>query len=50
MDAALTAAGIANVSFRYGAADAKVRAFNEVMGEAADKASADLLFHGQAPK
>jgi FMN phosphatase YigB (HAD superfamily) len=50
VDAALTAAGIPCVSFRYGAADAKVRAFNEVMGEAGDKTSADLLFHGRSGK
>lgn len=49
VDAALTAAGIPCVSFRYGAADAKVRAFNEVMGEAGDKAGAELLFHGRGP-
>lgn len=50
VDAALAAAGIPSVSFRYGAADAKVRAFNEVMAEAADTASADLLFHGRSAK
>ena len=49
MDAALTSAGIPSVSFRYGAADAKVRAFNEVMSESADKAGAELLFHGRLP-
>lgn len=50
MDAALTAAGVPVIAFRYGAADAKVRAFNEVMGEAGDKPSADLLFHGRSAK
>ena len=50
VDAALTAAGIPSVSFRYGATDAKVRAFNEVMGEAGDKAAAELLFHGRTGK
>lgn len=50
VDAALTAAGIPSVSFRYGAADAKVRAFNAVMAEAGDKANAELLFHGRLPK
>ncbi len=50
VDAALTAAGIPSVSFRYGATDAKVRAFNEVMSEAGDKASAELLFHGRSSK
>ena len=50
VDAALTAAGIPSVSFRYGAADAKVRAFNEVMSEAGDKPNADLLFHGRTQK
>jgi FMN phosphatase YigB (HAD superfamily) len=50
VDAALTAAGIPSVSFRYGAADAKVRAFNEVMDEAGDKANADLLFNGRLSK
>jgi len=50
VDAALTAAGIPSVSFRYGAADAKVRAFNEVMSEAGDKPNADLLFHGRSQK
>lgn len=50
VDAALTAAGIPSVSFRYGAADAKVRAFNEVMSEAGDKASAALLFYGREPE
>lgn len=49
VDAALTAAGIASVSFRYGAADAKVRSFNEIMSEATDKSSAELLFHGRLP-
>ena len=46
VDAALTAAGIPSVSFRYGAADAKVRAFNEVTGEADTLRKACLLFHG----
>jgi hypothetical protein len=49
VDAALGAAGIPVVAFRYGAADAKVRAFNEVMGEATEAASAALLFHGRLP-
>ena len=49
VDAALAAAGIPAVAFRYGAADARVRAFNEVMDEAADPASAALLFHGRLP-
>jgi len=48
VDAALTAAGIPSVTFRYGAADAKVRAFNEVMSEADTPQSAGLLFHGRA--
>lgn len=47
VDAAMTAVGIPCVSFRYGAADEKVRAFNEVMSEASDKASAEMLFHGR---
>lgn len=47
VDEALTAAGIATVSFRYGAADAKVRAFNEVMSEASDARNAELLFYGR---
>lgn len=47
VDAALTGAGIPCVAFRYGAADEKVRAFKEVVSEAADKASAELLFHGR---
>ena len=46
VDAALTAAGIPVVALRYGAADAKVRAFNEVMAEADTPGSAELLFHG----
>jgi len=50
VDAALSAAGIKCVAFRYGAADAKVRAFNDVTAEASDKASADLLFHGRSGK
>ncbi len=50
VDAALAAAGIPSVSFRYGAADAKVRAFNDVMSEAAAAADAELLFHGRLPK
>lgn len=50
VDAALTAAGVPVLCFRYGATDAKVRAFNEVIGEAGDKANADLLFHGRAAK
>ncbi len=50
VDAALTAAGIPGVSFRYGAADAKVRAFNEVMAEAGDVPASELLFHGRLPK
>ncbi len=47
VDAALTAAGIPCVAFRYGAADEKVRAFKEVMSEASDARSAALLFHGR---
>lgn len=47
VDAALRAAGIKSTAFRYGAADAKVKAFNEVMAEADSRASADLLFHGR---
>ena len=49
VDAALAAAGIPAFAFRYGAMDARVRAFNEVMAEAADPAGAALLFHGQLP-
>jgi len=49
VDAALTAAGIPCVAFRYGAADEKVRAFKEVMSEADEKAGAELLFHGREP-
>lgn len=49
VDAALTAAGIPCVSFRYGAADEKVRAFKEVMSEASDARSAAMLFHGREP-
>lgn len=47
VDAALTAAGIPCVAFRYGAADEKVRAFKEVMSEAETKAGAEMLFHGR---
>jgi FMN phosphatase YigB (HAD superfamily) len=47
VDAAMTAVGIPCVAYRYGAADEKVRAFNEVMSEASDKASAEMLFHGR---
>ncbi|MBI2385236.1 MAG: DUF2608 domain-containing protein [Elusimicrobia bacterium] len=47
VDAAMTAVGIPCVAFRYGAADEKVRAFKEVMSEASDKASAEMLFHGR---
>lgn len=47
VDAALAKARIPAVSFRYGAADAKVAAFNEVMGEAKSRAEAELLFHGR---
>ena len=47
VDAALSAAGIPATVFRYGAEDARVRAFNEVMQEAADPAGAALLFHGR---
>lgn len=47
VDAALTAAKIPSVSFRYGAADAKVAAFNRIMGEAKSRADAELLFHGR---
>ncbi len=53
VDAALTAAGIPCVAFRYGAADAKVRAFNDVMAEADTAENAEALFHGRlapAPK
>jgi len=50
VDAALTDARIPSVSFRYGAADSKVRAFNEVMSEAGDRTSAELLFQGRPPK
>lgn len=50
VDAALAAAGIPGVSFRYGAADAKVRAFNEVMAEAGDTTASELLFHGRLSK
>ncbi len=49
VDAALTAAGIPVVAFRYGATDAKVKAFNEVMAEAATAESAAALFHGRLP-
>lgn len=49
VDAVMTAAGIPCVAFRYGAADEKVRAFKEVMSEAADARSAALLFHGREP-
>lgn len=48
VDAALTAAGVPVLCFRYGATDAKVAAFNEVTGEALDKASEELLFHGRS--
>lgn len=48
VDAALAAAGIPAVSFRYGAADAKVKAFNDVMGEADTADAAGLLFHGRS--
>ncbi|MDX6770384.1 MAG: DUF2608 domain-containing protein [Elusimicrobiota bacterium] len=47
VDAALTAAGIPCVAFRYGATDAKVRAFNEVMAEADTAENAEALFHGR---
>lgn len=47
VDAALTAAGIPSVSFRYGATDEKVRAFNEVTGEAVTWEDACALFHGR---
>lgn len=47
VDAAMTAAGIPCVAFRYGASDEKVRAFKEVMSEASDARSAALLFHGR---
>lgn len=47
VDAALRAAGIKTTTFRYGAADAKVKAFNDVMAEADNRAAADLLFHGR---
>lgn len=47
VDAALTAAGIPVASFRYGAADAKVAAFNAVMGEADTAEKAELLFKGK---
>jgi phosphoserine phosphatase len=50
VDAALSAAKIPSVCFRYGAADAKVAAFNEVMGEAKSRAEAELLFHGREVK
>lgn len=49
VDAALTKAGIPVVAFRYGATDAKVKAFNEVMAEAATAESAAALFHGRLP-
>lgn len=49
VDAALAKAGIPVIAFRYGAADAKVRAFNAVMDEAATPAAAALLFHGRLP-
>lgn len=47
VDRALTAAGIPVTAFRYGAADAKVAAFNAVMAEADTPAKARLLFHGR---
>lgn len=47
VDAALGAAGIPCTAFRYGAADERVRAFNEIMGEASTPAAAELLFHGR---
>jgi hypothetical protein len=46
VDAALTAARVPVVSFRYGATDAKVQAFNDVMAEADTRKNACLLFHG----
>lgn len=50
MDAAMAAEGIPSVSFRYGATDAKVNAFNEVMGEASsDAGAAAMLFFGREP-
>ncbi|MBI3297028.1 MAG: DUF2608 domain-containing protein [Elusimicrobia bacterium] len=46
VDAALTASGIPVLSLRYGAADSKVDAFNQVMAEADTAGNAQLLFHG----
>lgn len=50
VDAAMTAAGLTCTAFRYGAADAKVAAFNAVMSEAADARSAAMLFYGREEK
>ncbi len=50
VEAALRESGVPCIAFRYGAADAKVKAFNEVVSEAADKSNADLLFHGRLPQ
>lgn len=47
VDAALTSAGIPVIAFRYGAADAKVNAFNTVTAEADTAEKADALFHGR---
>lgn len=38
--------GVSVITFRYGAADAKVKFFNDMMEEAATKASAEMLFRG----
>lgn len=42
----LREAGVSVITFRYGAADAKVKFFNAMMEEAATKAQAELLFRG----
>lgn len=49
VDAALAAAKIPCIAYRYGAADEKVRAFNEVMSEASDPKAAAMLFYGREP-
>jgi len=38
--------GVSVITFRYGAADPKVKFFNDMMEEAATKAQAELLFRG----
>lgn len=47
VEAALNAVGVPCLALRYGAADAKVARFNEVMSEVKDAASARLFLDGE---